>query len=136
MATLDQTVLPVQPGYNVARFKYVNRKPTVDYVKENLRVTPVIGWRVLGDIVLPITIGGDTSTDVEVICIPGGMVYAADGRSWKGLDAFALACVASWKAWIAELPKEPSPTRALMPGNVILGPPADGFRPVDEVTAA
>jgi hypothetical protein len=111
MPTLPQDqIFPAAPGYSILRFAYLDRKVTVEFARSNLQVLPVIGWRIIDGVVLPIGLG-DMQPDncADAILAPSGMVYTVDGRSWRGLDAYAVDLAASWKAWRAEHYPQPAP---------------------------
>jgi hypothetical protein len=135
---ISDQIIGAHHGFIAVRFQYQNRKPTLDYIFAESRATPIVGWRILDGVVLPISIGGDAPADdcVEVIVAPGGMYYDVSGRSWKSRDGWAQDCLISWKNWIAAQPQAPVPVAAV-PKFGIIGLRPSGFitDPVENLVA-
>jgi hypothetical protein len=125
MPTTQDQIFPAHPGYSVLRFVYLDRKVTVEFARSNLQVLPVIGWRLVSGMVLPVGLGDLAPDDcVDAVLAPNGMIYDTAGRSWKGLDAYVVGLAAAWRAWRAEhhpasLPTPLSPFEQALEGAII-----------------
>jgi hypothetical protein len=111
MTTPQDQIFPAHPGYSILRFVYLDRKVTVEFARSNMLVLPVIGWRIIDGVVLPIGLGDMQPDDcADAVLAPNGMVYDTAGKSWRGLDAYAVDLTAAWRAWRAEHhPTPPAP---------------------------
>jgi hypothetical protein len=134
---MSQETIPAHPGYSALRFTFIDRKVTPEFVRAETQVRPVVAWRIVEGVVLPIALGdfaqgGDC---VEAVLLPNGMVYDLSGRAFKGVDAFAQEVAKSWQAWRDKLPKEPTPLRPLAKGDVVYGSRQVGFIDPENIVA-
>jgi hypothetical protein len=128
--TVSDQVITAPAGYSVLRFSFINRKPTIDYIRETVLsrgVAPVIAFQIVDGLPLPISIGGAPPADVEVISVPGGMLYDASGRSWKSFDSWSQDCLAAWRAFLDAQPKTAPVSRPPVSGEVVFGARPSGF---------
>jgi hypothetical protein len=104
MSTPDQ-IIPAHFGYSLLRFCYLDRKVTAEFVTraENLKVMPIIAWRILSDgAVSPVAISDPQPADgcIEAVLFPNNMIYDLHGRAWTSVQAWAVEAAApAWKAW-------------------------------------
>ena len=76
----DQKIFPAAPGHALARFRFADRKPTIDFIRETAQYLPIIAWDVSSGVVLPLAFGDVQPSDadcVEVVHFPNGMFFAA-----------------------------------------------------------
>jgi hypothetical protein len=131
----DQTIA-AHPGYSILRFTYLDRKATVDFVRAELKVLPIVAWRMVDGAVLPVAIGDmqQQPDGAEAILCPSGMICDVAGRRWKSVDAFAQDVTLAWKAWLGARPEEAPPvSRPLTTGDVVFGSRQSGFLQPGEV---
>jgi hypothetical protein len=127
---ISDQIIPAVAGYSLLRFTYRDRKVTVDFAKSEIKTFPIVGFRTIDCVVLPVAIGDvETPPDsVDAIHCPNGIIYTIDGRAFKGIDAYCGELTKTWAAWREKLPKAPPPPpRPLVPGQVIAGRRPSGF---------
>jgi hypothetical protein len=128
MPKQDQ-LIPVQ-GYMLLKFSFIERKPSVDFIRDTVLATaaPILAFQVVEGLPLAIPLGGNRPADVEVIRAPSGVFYDASGKVWPhGIDSWVQDCYVAWLAWTAARAKTPAPVAPIKSGDIVAGGRASGF---------
>jgi hypothetical protein len=121
---MSDTIFAAHPGYALLRFAFVDRKATVDFVRSEMKILPILGWRIVDGVTLPIALGDvqAPADGCDAVLCPSGMIHNIAGKAWKGLPAYEVDVLAAWSAWRAARPKEAPPvSRIVHPGDIIGG---------------
>jgi hypothetical protein len=102
MTDQQDVVIPSLPGFHQIRvMPPLHGKVSLQSIKEQARVFPVIAWKISADDArMPITPADDTIVDGELraLMLPGGVIVDADGAQHKGVDAWGTAVSLAWRA--------------------------------------